>query len=344
MVGGFAMPPGGLQPPGAAPPAAAPPAAAPPAASAEGGPQGSEHAKNAAFQKTIIGGIPAMAPIAPPAQAPTAAADEPAPEAPSATPSAWSHGDEDTPPGGVGGPVQAGGLGATKNLAFQQTMVGGMPAMTPPPPAAAESPAAHASSATPAAAEAPEQPRAPRLDPEPRRAEASRASRESMPSAPPVKPLGSKLVIFLIVGLLLAIAGAYAVGKRIGVISGVSESEAVVDTHRFALRGQLQLLRFSCAEDPSGATAAGAMSLPAGSPLGAAACKATDATLEAFSDPDRSPGAILATPPAEIATAEGKVQPSTCVEFISGEAHVVTCTTHETRLQIADLRDLDKVK
>src|SRR5690606_22168125 len=100
----------------------------------------------------------------------------------------------------------------------------------------------------------------------------------------------------------------------------------------------------TCAEDPTGVTAVAALGLAEGSPLGAAACKATDATVDAFADPARSPGSVLESPPRSVETAEGAFTPTSCVEFVSGEARVVTCAADDTKLQVVDLERLDAVK
>ncbi|NLY94041.1 MAG: hypothetical protein GXY23_08425 [Myxococcales bacterium] len=295
--------------------------------------------KNLAFQKTIVGGMPAVIP--PPA------ANEPAPvaaPAPSAQAAAWAA-DEDTDPSGQapGGPVQAGGLGASKNLAFQKTIVGGMPAVIPPPAAEPEpaapsrpepAPAVEAPVAAPVVSEPrSEERRAPRLDPAPR---------ESRPSVAPKKSgIGPALAILFFVLAAAVSAGAYLVGKYIGVFGGGGPEEAMIETHRFWLRGQLQMLRFSCQEDASGVQAAAALRLPEGSPLGAAACKASEATLDAFADPQRARGELLTDLPKSVATADGPMEPTSCVAFTAGKARIVTCADDDTRLQIADLANLD---
>lgn len=288
MIGGFAIPPGGLQPPAAS---------ASPEAAPEASPEESSGAEKRTPKKTMIGGFAVQPEQLKPAGAPEAtkpaegASQEPAEPVPSGQ---WDYGDEDTPASGLSLPSEE----ETKrpSAEFDRTLVAGMisAADLPPPPESASAPDSGGSES---------------------------GASDKLETARKRSPM-----LLLLSATLIGVFALFIGYKTL--VSG-GEGALEIEQHRFALEGVVSAILLTCEADPSGSAAIETIRLPADSPLKSKICDFKPSALEAIGDSSRVQGKRLSESSVTGFPGSEGLDRERCVLFRSGSALIVTCDNEE---------------
>lgn len=346
MVGGFAMPPGGIQP-SAAPaptnpePAPVEPQPAParsPKKTMIGGftmpaggiqpptsepPPPAEPASDAGAtrspKKTMIGGF-AMPPggIQASAAASEPEATEPASAAQASAPPAsahWDMGDEDTPASGLTLPPEEDLK--RPSAAFDRTLVAGMISAQdlPPPPDKAEETAGADPSKGP---------------------EVNSATSDVLEPARKRSP-----VLLLLSATLVGVFALFIAYKTL--MAGEANGELEIEQHRFALEGVVSAILLTCEADPSGAAALETIHLPADSPLKASICAFKPSAIQTIGDGDSFIGKRLSESAIAGFPGASDLDRDRCVVFRSGAAMIVTCDTEEIGITPVFFQNIDEL-
>ena len=383
MVGGFAIPPGGLQPPSAGGDGAAPLPEEPPKDAQQAPPARSP-------KKTMIGGF-AIPPggLTPPA-AGSAAAGSPGPSAPSEPAASGAPSPKKTMIGGFTMPQ--GGLTPPGSAAEpeapvrspKKTMIGGfaMPQGGPAAPSADQPAEPEAKAAkggaqwdygdedTPASVltlPSEEETKRPSaefdrtlvagmisaadLPPPPGAADqaAAQSGDGSSDDGGDQESASKKLEPArkrspMLLLLSATLAGVFALFIAYKTfVSGGAGGELEVEQHRFALEGVVSAILLTCEADPSGGAALDTIRLAEDSPLKATICDFNPSAIETIGDSTRLVGKRLVDSPAVSFPGGDRLDGERCVVFRAGSAMIVTCDTEEIGITPVYFQNIDEL-